>query len=150
VKHQLNASAFVLVFRRVVQQVCDNLRQSGCVAQHTHRAFGDADVECVAPLIDQRPAYFDRGVHHSRNLNWLLPEFDLPAAHARYIQQIVNQARELIRLAFDDVDTPRELRIGAGIAHAHQRNRVPHWCEWIAKFVAKQCQELILVTIGFL
>ena len=93
-------SAFVSVLGRVVQQVLHHLRQARLIGQHRERlTLGEVDGQRVAAGLHPLQRAVHRRAHHPAHIERLPVERNGGARDARYVEEIVDQARHLAGLA---------------------------------------------------
>ncbi len=107
------------VFRRVVEQVGDHLRQPHGVAAHRERQGHDVDVEQLLASVDQGPADLDRLGDHVGKIERLEAKLDRAMGNPGHIEQIIDQAGHEMGLTFDDVDREEAFAVGAA-RHAQE------------------------------
>ena len=88
-------------------------------------------------------------VHHRRQFDPLLAEFDLAPGDARHIQQVIHQPGHLLDLAVDHVPGPLQLRYRRTFDTQDLR-RIADGGQRVAEFVGQHRQELVLAPVGLL
>ena len=128
----------------VGQQVGDHLHQPRRVAPPQHGRRRQADVEPVPALLHQRLHHLGRTLqqHGRARQRGLQP--DAAARDARHVQQVVDQPRHVLDLAFDD----RALALGAGALALHHVQRADDGRQRVAQLVPQHGQELVLGAGG--
>jgi len=133
---------------RVVQQVAEHLRQA-CRVGVEHGGLGRQDHrQPVAGGGDVRAAGLERHVDHALERDALLAQREAAARDAADVEQVVDQARELVDLPVDHLAAPGHLWIelvllaedGDGVADRRQR---------IAQLVREHGEEIVLAPLGF-
>ena len=111
----LDVTARVGVFRRVLQQVGDHLRETNDIAIDVERADRHRNRDLMFPGVDERPGDFDRARDCRGHVEALAPQVDLAHRRPRDVEQIVHQTREVRHLPLDH----RAFTLGRGIVGAH-------------------------------
>ena len=103
--------------------------------------------QVVAHLLDERAGRLDGALHHARQFDPLLAEFQLVAADPAHVHQVIYQPHHLPKLPlYQSSGLLQCRRFGCkpddldGVADRGQR---------IAEFVGQQRQELVLASVGF-
>ena len=94
------------VLRGVRQQVRNHLGEPAEVGVHGQAALRDVDVERVPLLLEQRARHLDRLRDDVCELDRLALQLDLAACDPRDVEQIVDEADEVLDLALDDACAP--------------------------------------------
>ena len=102
--------------------------------------------ERVLVCIDKWPARLRGGGDDLGDVDRLELEVDLALGDARYVEQIVDQAHELLQLTADDVLCPRELR-GIDIALLQHVHGVGDRRKRVAQLVREHRQKLVLAPV---
>ena len=144
-----NATALVHVLGSVVQQVRQHLRQPGRVRFELDRLWWDRDREFVAPFLDERAAGFDGAIHHRRQLDPLLAEFDLASGDAGHVQQVIDQPGHLVYLPVDHLRGPLQFRYRRTLG-TKDLHRIADRGQRVAELVGQHRQELVLAAVGLL
>ena len=97
---------------------------------------GKIDAQRMPLGIDERPGCLDRSLDDRAQRRSLLTQFQPTARNARDIQQIVQQQRHVLHLAFDDILAPALLRLSC-LRHLRNRGRLANRRERISQFVCK-------------
>ena len=134
------------VFRRVVDQVRQDLRDPREIAAHVHRFRRHLDRQRVAVAVDVRLARLDRGGHHLLHVDGADLELDLAAGDPRHVEQVVDEPHELLQLAGDQVARPHHLA-GIVAADAHDVHGVADRRQRIAQLVREHREELVLPLV---
>ena len=142
-----DAPAFRGVLGGVVEEVADHLGQAGGVALHLERARRQRHHQLLAARVDQRPRGLDRARDHRGEVDRLALQRDLAARDARDVEQVVDQPRQLVDLALDDVARARALLVGQ-LLEPHQLHRVADRRQRVAQLVRQHGQELVLAAVG--
>ena len=137
------------VLRGVVEQVREDLRDPDDVALGIERVVADVHDEAVLLPVDLRPRRVDGGLDHGGQVDVLLPQRQLVAGDTRDVEQIVDEAREMVDLPLDDVAQLGQLRIRL-LPLAQERDRDPHRAERVPQLVRERGQEFVLAPIGVL
>src|SRR5207244_4314002 len=95
---QRNLPPWVGVFRGIVDEVGQNLREAREVRLHMQRLAWKQQRERVLICIDKWPARLRGGGDDLGDVDRLELEVDLALGDARYVEQIVDQAHELLQL----------------------------------------------------
>ena len=103
---------------------------------------GNGHVQAVAMRIDQRPAGFDGARQHVAQVDGLLVDDELPARHAVDVEQLVDDARQVLALAVDGLAHGLDERI-IEIAARHERHGIADRRQRIAQFVRQHRDELV-------
>ena len=109
-QRDLDLSARVGVLRRVVDQVAEHLRQAREVAADARSAVGGSltvSVCCCASTIGRLVSTAAETTSAASSSVEL--ELDLAARDPRQVEQVVDEARELLQLPPDDVACPSDL-----------------------------------------
>ena len=105
-----------------------------------------ADGQVLLARLDQRPRRLDRARHDRVDLDRLEAQADLAPRDARDVQQVVDQARELVDLPVDDVARPLQpLRRRRRFAR-RRLGRVADRRQRVAQLVRQHRQELVLAA----
>ena len=145
-RHYRYLSAEVRVFRRVVEQVANNLGEAREVAFDEQPLRGKIHREIVPALDDQRAARLQRPRDERGDFHRIAPQVDRAAGDASDVEQIVDQPCQVQRLPFDDVVRPRDLCI-VDLTIAHDLHGVVDRRERIAQLVREDRDEFVLVTV---
>jgi hypothetical protein len=111
------------------------------------KASGHVQLQFVAPGLDHRQAGLDGAGQHPARSTWLLFQFELAAADAGDVEQVVDQVHHVADLALHHLaHLGHRGRVVAGQAHhaqaaADRRQR-------IAQLVRQRGQELGLAAVG--
>ena len=97
------------------------------------------------PLLDDGTRHLDCLDHHLDEFHRFELELDLAARDARHVEQIVDQAHQVMDLALDDLALAPK-RIAA--AHLHQVERSQNRRERIAQLMPQHREEFIFGAIG--
>jgi hypothetical protein len=85
-----------------VKQVGKHLRQAHGIAVDVDRLRRNIDAQMLLALVDERPVGFDRLFQELADRDRASLQRDLPAGHARHLQQVVEKTGHVPDLAFDD------------------------------------------------
>jgi hypothetical protein len=121
------------VLRRVVEQVDDHLREPPAVGVDDEAGRRHGHGERVLALLDERARRFDGVGDDGRELDRSALEVQTAAHRARHVEQIVDEAHEVIHLPLDDRSLLFE---HAGAAPVHELERSDDRRERIAQLVA--------------
>ena len=110
---------------------------------HFDRLPGKGHIQDVSPGVDQGTADFDGRRNHGLHVHLFHLEVDPAVAHARYVEQVVNQPGQLLDLAVDHLGELLNLRIGPAF-HAEDLHGVADRGKRVAQLVPQHRQELIL------
>src|SRR5207245_10954501 len=75
-------------------------------------------------------------------------ERDFPRSRPCHVQQVVDQSREVMGLAMDDLSKPRPPVLAAGPAVIERGHGVYDRSERVAQLVGQRGEEFIIATIG--
>ena len=108
-----DAAARVGVLRGVVEQVAEHLRQAREIALHVERVVGHVErrARAAARSISGCIGLDARAPRSSPTVDRLAAEVDLAAGDARDVEQVVDQARQVLHLPLDHIARPGELRV---------------------------------------
>ena len=135
--------------RGVVQQVAEHLRQPLRVAVHAGRPRRELGAQALSLGVDRMAAGIDRLGDDEAEVERAALEAELAGADARAVEQVVDQARHVRRLALDDlVLGGANGVVGLGVLerrrrHADRRQRV-------AQRVRRHRDEVDLPVMRFL
>ena len=115
--------AIVRVLGGVVEQIREHLRDAREIAHRVGPAARQVHREVMLAQPDERTARLDGRLHDLRELDRLLLQRDLPAHHARHIEQIVDEPHEMLRLPLDDGTRPLDLRPAGRSARSETARR---------------------------
>ncbi len=146
---QLDRGAVLAVFRCVVQQVRDDLRQACRVALQPHRLAERHHVQPLRARIDGRLHGLDAFGDHGVEIHLLAAQCDLAVADACHVEQLVDQARHLAELPDHDVRSPGGLRVRRR-GPAYHFHRRAYRRQRVAQLVREHRQELVLASGLFL
>ena len=131
----------------VVEQVGEHLGQPGQVGVHDDRAAGGSVTVSSWPICSMSGRLVSTALlHHRRQFDPLLAEFQLAAGDAAHVQQVVHQPHHLPKLP---------LHHGAGLLSGVPVGRQPDDLQGVAdrgqrvaEFVGQRRQELVLAAVG--
>ncbi len=132
--------------RRVVEQVADHLREPGQIPGDLHRLRRQVDRELLPARLDQRAIRLDRARHHVVQRQPRPLESELSLGDPRHVEQVLDEARELLGLAPDHLPAPLQLRV-LQRPQPHELHSVHDRRERIAQFVGEHGQELVLAPV---
>ena len=144
---QVDATAPLGVLRGVVEQVQEHLHQTSQIGVHDHGAGRQRHRQFVAHFLDQRAARLDGPLHDVRQFDLLPLEFDPVLFDAADVHQVVDQPDHRLRLPFDDLRRPVQLR-DVRAFYAQNLNGVPHRGQRVAQFVSQRRQKLVLAVVN--
>ena len=75
-----------------------------------------------------------------------LPELDLSSRDPRHVEQVIDQPRQVIDLAVDDIHGPVELVLGVG-ERGHLDGPIDRG-QRIPQLMRQHCQEFVLAAVG--
>ncbi len=142
-----DAAAFRRVLGRVVEQVHEHLRQAYQVGLENHWMGGKLDRQVVAELFDEWPAALEGTLDDFGQGDPAPAELELAAADAGNIEQVVDQASQMVHLPFDDVEAPLHVAVGRA-AQLEDADRVEDRRHGIAQLVGEDGEELILARVA--
>jgi hypothetical protein len=131
------------IFRRVVEHVADDLRKPDRIAGHGDGVRGHGHRQALALAFDAVPLHLHRLLERVAQIHRHTLEVDQPAADPRHVEQIVEQARQVARLASDQTACPvllRPHRVGP-LQHGEGVDDDAHG---IAQLVRQHREELVL------
>ena len=99
----------------------------------------------MAAFFEQRRGCFDRPGHHRGEVELRLRERHRAVGDARDVQEIVDEAGEMLDLADDHVDVLTRLRIHASFQQPSGRE---DRSQRVAQLVREEREELVLSAIG--
>jgi hypothetical protein len=134
------------VLGRVLHQRGDGLREAHRVGVEQHALARHQHRQAVAGGGDVRAARLERHVHHRLERHALAAQLQAPARHALDVDQVVDQARELLDLALDHALAPGHFRVLRAFA-AKDRGGVAHRGERVAQLVRERGQELVFAAL---
>ena len=143
----LDAPAFGRVLGGVGEQVGDDLLGARGIGEERHRLVGHVDRQLVLLLVHDRPHSVGGAADDRQDIDVFLLEGDLIAVDARNIEQIVDEPREVLRLAVDDVE---QFLAGSIWRNAAEVDGVADGGERVAQLVGEHGQELVLLPDGVL
>ena len=125
-------------------QVEHDLRQPVRIGLHAKPgARHRVDQHAMRPRFEQRLRHLHRAQQRIGDFHRLLAQLDLAARDARYVEKIVDQARQVRRLPLEGAEL-RDL----GAAQAHELDRGRDGGERVAQLVAQHGEELVLAPVG--
>jgi hypothetical protein len=130
----------------VVDQVRHHLRQPHRIGVDPRGRLERAHTQRVAAGVDARPRRLRRDRDHGRDVDALLAQAQLAARHARRVEQVVDQAHEMIDLPLDHREHRRGVRARARLAQ--DRHGTANRCERIAQLVRQRREEHVLAVVG--
>nr|WP_229792281.1 hypothetical protein [Lysobacter bugurensis] len=139
--------AFRRVTRRVVEEIGDDLHEPGAVALHGQRFRWHRRGQRVAARIDERAHLFHRGRDDGAHVDRRDVELDQAACHARHVEQVVHEGRDVADLAADDLARGAHARGILG-NHAQQLRGGGDRRQRVAQFMAEHGEELVLALVG--
>ena len=148
-KRDRDSAAGLGILGRVVEQVRDDLFQTGRVAVDPERLGTETGREFVPERFDQGKRCLDGVVDDRVEVDGILAKLDLSARDPRDIKKIFEQSRHMVDLApcdierFFDQGVPPHLQANdlQGIRQRRQR---------VAQLVGQHRQKLILALTGLL
>ena len=112
----------------------------------TIRPRRHVELEVVAALLEQRAGHLDRLARpRSASSSRSRAQLDLAARDARHVEQVVDQADQVVDLALDDGALVLERLVAA---QPHQLQRGQDRRQRVAQLVAEHRQELVLGAVG--
>ncbi len=142
-----NAAARVRVACRVVENVGERLGQAQFVAVHLHRDGRLNHFQRVLAGLDIRTRGFDAAVHDGRDVRGLFIHRQVAARDPADVEQIVDDARQLAALSFDDLAH----LVVAGlrrVGHALQLHRIADGSQRISELVRKHGDKVVHIRGG--
>lgn len=91
------------IFGGIVEEVDEYLRQPRDIDVYVERFRRQVQDQIVSFVFDQGPTHLERVAQHKPYGCARYCQFDAAERHARYIEQIIHQARHVSRLAIDYV-----------------------------------------------
>ena len=144
---QPDAAARRRVLGGVVEQVGHHLGNAGRVGVHQQRLVRHIHLQRMLAGLDQRQAGLDRAGQDGAQVGALALEFELAAADAGDVEQVVDQVHHVADLALHHFpDLAHRRRIVA--AQAHHRQAVADRRQRITQLVRQGGQELGLAAVG--
>ena len=137
------------VLRGIAQKIAEHLHQSGEIAMDCNRTIRALHDEAVLMRLDHGLQRFHGAIDDRTDRHDALAELDGAVRDARDIEKIVDQTREVRRLAIDDIARPDQ-RFTLQCLILHQIDRVADGGERIAQLMGEDREELVLVPVGFL
>ena len=136
------------VLRRVGEQVREHLPHARGIAQHAHRRPRACDTRTWWPLaFDQGATCSSASRTASREVHLAHVQRRLAVRDARDVQQVVDQVRHVLHLAFDDF-AGRAHAVGIARREAQQRCGGGDRRQRVAQFVRERRQEPVLALVG--
>ena len=143
---EIDRAARLHVARRVLEERREHLRQARRVGVHHGALARQQHREMMARGVDVGPRRFERHVDRRLQRHALAAQQELAARDALDVQEIIDQARELLDLALDHALAPGHLRIGASgprnscarVARNSSFLRSASFAAWISMPVATQ------------
>ncbi len=129
----------------VGEEVVDDLGEADLVRVHREPLGGDGQVKLEPPLLDERPCCLDRLRDHTRELERNSRERDLSARHARDVEQVIDEAHEVLGLPQDHLALVRRGHVASQL---HELDRREDGRERVPELVRQERQELVLPTVG--
>ena len=145
----LDRAAGARVLRGVVQQVAEHLDQARRIGVDEDRAAGAGHREPLRPLRHERPADLDGPLDDRREIEHLPAQRDLPLAHARDVEQVVEQPLHVPDLPPDHLAGHRR-GLGVVRGQAEDLDGAEDGRHGIAQLVRQHRQEFVLAPIGLL
>ena len=97
--------------------------------------------------VDQRPTGLDRRAQHRVQIDGVRTDLDEAARDPRHLQQIVDEAHEVLEETFHHLYRADTARVGQ-VAELEQLQAGLHGCKRIAQLVAEGGQEFVFPLIG--
>src|SRR5271166_1237927 len=144
-----DAPAGFRVLGGVVQQVHHDLLQPGGVRIEAHGLLGERDRKLVLPVVDDVADDGDRAGNDRPEFHRLFAETDLALRDAGDIEQVIDQAGEVLDLAFDDLFGPGNT-IPVASCRTEQIDSTADRGKQVPELVGEHRQKFILAAVGVL
>ena len=131
----------------VVHQVGEHLLKPDRVAEHGHGSVRKRQVELLLLRVELGPLGLDREADCGSQVHGRPLELDAAAGDARHVEQVVEQPREVVRLAAHHAARALRARLERG-ARVDERDRVHDHGERVAQLVGQHGEELVLAAVG--
>ncbi len=136
-------AARVGVLGRVGQEIGQHLGQADLIHLDKQAGARHLDRQEVRALLEQRAGHLDRLGHHRGQLHRLAAKLHPAARDARDVEQIVDQADQVVDLALDDL----ALALAADTAQLHQLDAGQDGSQRVAQLVAEHGQKFVLAAV---
>src|SRR5437870_8175496 len=90
-------------FGCVLKQIADELRHPGWIDRRPQWAVRHVRLEANTQLAEQRSVVFGCTPDEIREIDPLMPDRNLPACDSRDVEQVVDQATEILGLPVDHI-----------------------------------------------
>ena len=140
-----DATARIGVLGGVGEQVGDDLREAPLVSIEAQLGGGEADVEMIAALLEERHRDLRPLGHDVLQAYQALLDLDRAAGDAGDVEQIVNEPNQVLNLALDDLQRLAVLTITPQL---QQLNGGHDGRERVAELVTEHGEEFVFGSVG--